>query len=64
MRVASGAILSFEKPKDGRVLLMSVGKDKPMLYDSEVDSGEIYAPAGSFVFLAGSPGDVFEVRAR
>lgn len=64
MKVESGEVLSFKKSKNGRVLLMSAGEDTPMLYDSEVDNGEIYAPAGSFIFLAGPPGDVFEVRAR
>ncbi len=64
MRVLSKSILSFEKPQNGRVLVMTARKGVPMLFDSDVDSGEIYAPAGSFVFLAGFPGDVFEVTAR
>jgi hypothetical protein len=64
MRVETGAILSFKKPNRGRVLVMRPGNGNRVFYDSEVDRGEIFAPSGSFVFLAGAPGDVFELRTR
>ncbi|GAB6059308.1 hypothetical protein [Desulfonatronum parangueonense] len=33
------------------------------LYDSVVDSGPVYVPAGHFVFFAGAPGDLFRIYA-
>jgi hypothetical protein len=64
MKVETGAILSFKKPHRGRVLVMRPGNGNRVFYDSEVDTGEIFAPSGSFVFLAGAPGDVFEIKTR
>lgn len=64
MKVETGAILSFKKPHRARVLVMRPGNGNQVFYDSVVDSGETYAPPGSFVFLAGSPGDTFEIKAR
>jgi len=59
--VDAGALLSFEKPSGGRVIVASPEK---ILFDSVVDSEEIYAPPGSCVFCAGEPGDVLKVIAQ
>lgn len=56
------AILSFHKPEKGRILVFS--GEEELLYDSVVDQHEIYAPEGSFILLAGTPGDVFQIFAR
>jgi CubicO group peptidase (beta-lactamase class C family) len=63
-KVEQDMILSFEKPEKGRIMLVAPDKDAELLFDSVVDSGEVYAPGGTFVFLAGVPWDVFEVEAR
>ncbi|MDQ7825954.1 MAG: serine hydrolase domain-containing protein [Candidatus Eremiobacteraeota bacterium] len=61
LNVAKGAILSFEKPEEGRVIVVS---DDKVLFDSVVDRDELYAPEGSFVFCAAPPGGIFKIRAR
>jgi CubicO group peptidase (beta-lactamase class C family) len=58
LTLEKGAVLSFEKPEGGRVI---VSTQEAVLFDSVLDSGEIYAPAGSYVFCAGTAGDVFRV---
>ena len=63
-KVEKGSILSFERPAKGRIVLVAPENDAELLYDSVTDSGEVYAPDGAFVFLAGVPGDVFEIEAR
>ena len=62
LQVAEDSALSFALPPSGRVALFS--PDGPALYDSAVDSGEIFAPAGSYVLLAGKTGDSFMITAR
>ncbi len=52
-------VLSFIKPNTGRIVLFS--PDNAVLYDSIVDKGEVYAPAGSWIELAGNAGDIIEV---
>jgi len=64
LKVGKEAILSFKKPESGRIILMTEGKEDPMLYDSVVNSGEVYAPEGSMIFIAGNPGDEFTVTAK
>ncbi len=61
LKIEKGAILSFEKPKDGRIIVLS-GDD--VLFDSIVDTDEIYAPEGSFVFCAASAGDTFRINLK
>ncbi len=63
LKTASEAILSFRHTGDSRVVVIT-GPEEPPIFDSVVDSGEIYAPQGSFVFLAGNPGDLIHVTAR
>ncbi len=61
LKLEKGAVLSFEKPDGGRVIVLT---PQAVLFDSVVDSGEIYAPTGSYVFCAGTVGDVFRVYAK
>ena len=63
-RSEGGAVLSFVKPEDGRVIVLSGTGDFPLLFDSITDEGEIYVPEGSFLFFAGDSGDIFEVVSR
>ncbi len=58
--VDAGGMLNFKLPAKGRVIVVTLGAT---LYDSIVDSGAVYAPAGSYVFFAGATGDVFQVTA-
>lgn len=62
MRMEEETVLDLSVPEGGRALVLVKGESP--LYDSLVDDGEVYAPAGSYLFFAGSPGDVLEVRAR
>lgn len=61
LRVEKGAILDFEKPLNGRIIVLT---EQETIYDSVVDKDEIYAPEGSFIFFAGTAGDVFKVIAK
>ena len=64
-KLGTGAILSFARPDKGRIVVLKPMDDDPkVLFDSIVDSGEVYAPEGSFVFCAGNPGDAFEITAK
>ncbi len=62
LKIDADAILSFGKPDEGRVL--AFGPDGVSLYDSIEGNAEVFVPAGSFVAVAGEPGDVFSVEAR
>lgn len=62
LRTETGLVLGFEKPAKGRVLVFT-GDGAP-IYDSAVDSGEVYAAKGSLVELLGYAGDTFKVSAR
>ena len=61
LRVEKGAILSFEKPEGGRIIIAT--DDEP-IYDSVTDKDEFYAPEGSFIFFAGKAGDIFKAVAK
>ncbi|MFA7464699.1 MAG: serine hydrolase domain-containing protein [Syntrophales bacterium] len=61
LKINKGALVRMEIPRNGRVLIV---RADAILFDSIVDSGEFYAPAGSYVFCAGAPGDVFAIHAR
>jgi len=61
LKVEKGALLSFRKPENGRII---VSNPEAVLFDSTIDSGEIYAPAGSYIFCAGAAGEVFRVHAK
>ncbi len=57
--VESGVALRFVLPAaGGRVIVVT--RDA-VLHDSLLDGNDVYAPAGSYVFFAGAPGDAFEV---
>jgi CubicO group peptidase (beta-lactamase class C family) len=60
LKVTEDSVLSFAKPGKGRVLVYNDGAE---LYDSVTDSGEVFAPAGSFVMAVGEAGDAFTVTA-
>jgi hypothetical protein len=62
LKVSEGAVLSFQIPSAGRILVLSA--DSQLLYNSTADSGDVYVPAGSYVELAGNKGDTFTVTAR
>lgn len=61
LKLEKGAILNFSRPKGGRIIVLTPDKG---LFDSIVDAGEIYAPAGSFIFCAGKAGDVFKINKK
>lgn len=63
-RVEQGAIFSFTKPADGRIIVIAEKEDHPLLFDSITDGGEIFVPEGSYLFFAGRSGDVFEISFR
>ena len=54
-------VLKFDKPSKDRAIVY--GPAGSPTYDSVVDSGEVFVPAGSFVELSGSPNDVLKVTA-
>ncbi|MEO7254122.1 MAG: serine hydrolase domain-containing protein [Casimicrobium sp.] len=57
----AGAVLGFVLPAKGRIMVLN---PDTTLYDSIVDGGAIYAPAGSYIFFAGAVGEVFRVTAK
>lgn len=61
LRLAESAVLSFDIPAKGRVIVFDASGS--VLYDNVLDSGSVYAPAGSFVELAAAPGSAFKVKA-
>ena len=62
LKLDQDAILNFTKPANGRILVFDpVGS---LIYDSVVDSGDIFVTAGSFVAVAGEAADSFTVQAR
>ncbi|HOW53217.1 MAG TPA: serine hydrolase domain-containing protein [Syntrophorhabdaceae bacterium] len=61
LKVEKDVLLNFEKPKDGRVIVLT---PEEVLFDSIVDSDETCAPEGSYVFFAGSAGDIFRVYVK
>lgn len=55
-------VLSFTKPEGGRMIIFS--PDGSAIFDSAIDSGEVYVAKGSYVEIAGLAGDIFTVTAR
>lgn len=55
-------ILSFQKPAQSRVRIYSPALSS--VYDSVIDTGEVLVSKGSYVELAGKPGDTFKITAR
>lgn len=62
LAAGSDLVISVNKPKDARVIVFA--PDHSVTYDSEIDSGQAYAPAGSLVLLAGKKEDVLTLTAE
>ena len=62
LKVGDDSLLTFASPAGGRVVLL--GPDGRPLYDNVMDKGAVFAPSGSYLELAGKPGDVFTVTAK
>ena len=59
LKVAEDSVLSFAKPVQGRVLVYDAAG--ALLYDSAMDSGEVFVAAGGYVAMTGNAGDAFTV---
>ena len=59
LKTPDDAVLSFEKPSNGRIIVFS--PTGASMYDSEVNYGDVFAPAGSWIELLGNQSDVFQV---
>lgn len=55
-------VLSFKKPEGGRIIVFSA--DDATLYDSALDSGDVYAAKGCYIEFAGPANGTFIVNAR
>ena len=62
LKVGEDSLLNVASPAGGRIVLL--GPDGRVLYDNVMDKGAVFAPSGSYVELAGKPGDVFTVTAK
>ncbi len=62
LKLDQDAVLNFTKPANGRILVFDPSGSP--IYDSVVDSGDIFVTAGSFVSVAGEAADTFTVQAR
>jgi CubicO group peptidase (beta-lactamase class C family) len=58
LKAGFDSILQFEVPPKGRIIVFG---PEDVLYDSVINSGNIFAPAGSLIEVAGNPGDIFKV---
>jgi CubicO group peptidase (beta-lactamase class C family) len=61
LKTSQNIVLDVKKVAADRVIVMP--PDGPSIYDSEIDTGKVYVPAGNLIELAGSPGDTFTVTA-
>ena len=61
LKAGEDMILSFVKPKEGRVIVFS--PDRTAKYDSAVDTGDVYVTKGSFIECEGYADDLFTVKA-
>ena len=55
-------IIDFTRPSDSRVIIFNINNDP--IYDTMMDSGNIFVPKGSFIELSGYPNDIFTINAR
>lgn len=62
LKLDQDAILNFTKPANGRILVFDPTGN--LIFDSVVDSGDIFVATGSFVAVAGEASDTFTVQAR
>lgn len=60
LKLSQDGVLSFNKPLKGRIIVFD--PTGTSIYDSEINKGDVFAPAGSLVEMAGNCGDVFQVR--
>jgi hypothetical protein len=60
LQLEADAMLGFDLPPGSRALVLG---ETGVLYDSLMDHGHVFAPAGSFIHLAGNPGDLLQVTA-
>ena len=61
LKAGQDVVLDVKKPSGDRVLVFS--PDGSTIYDSVLDSGKVFVPAGSLIELGGSTGHVFAVTA-
>lgn len=61
LKASRDMVLSFEKPAQGRIIVLS--SDGDSVYDSVVDEGEAIVLQGGFVLFAGHAGDSFVIKA-
>jgi CubicO group peptidase (beta-lactamase class C family) len=62
LRVNEGMFLRLTKPERGRIIIFS--SDDTVIYDSALDTGDVYAAKGSYIEFAGFAKDVFTVKAN
>lgn len=60
-KAGEGLVLNVTKPTRARVIVFSPAGSP--IYDSVIDTGKVFVPAGSMIELAGIPGDVLKVGA-
>ena len=58
-KIVTDSILRCEKSTQGRMIVFA--PDNAVLFDSAVDTGDVFAPSGSFVEIAGAVGDAFKL---
>ena len=61
-KVSQDAVLSFQVSAKDKVTVFS--PDGSPVYDSALFKGDVFVPQGSFVEMAGNPGDTFIVTAK
>lgn len=58
-KIVTDSILRCEKSTQGRMIVFA--PDNAVLFDSAVDTGDVFTPSGSFVEIAGAVGDAFKL---
>lgn len=61
LKTDDGMVLSFTISGAGRMVVFDTNKANAVIYDSMTDSGDVYAPKGSFIEFLGNPNDKFTV---
>ncbi len=59
LELADDAVVEIQLPPEGRAIILTA--PKTILFDSVLDSGQLYTPKGALVFCAGPPGSRFVV---
>lgn len=60
-RSEGDALMHFDIPSGGRIMVIDTDSDVPIIYDSVTDDGEVYAAEGAFIACFGRPGDIFMI---